>query len=134
MWYFNGKPYTEIHSEEFIGFIYRIDFEDKSYIGKKQFYSKTTKKLGKKALEARTDKRLSKKQTTIKESNWKTYKSSNAILKTKKEEQLTKTIIAFATNLRQLTYLEVKAQFVFEVLESDKWYNQNILGRFFSAN
>lgn len=135
MWYYNGKPYLEIHSQEVIGFIYQIDIlsTGQSYIGKKQFYS--TRKIAKpkKELKLQTDKRLSKKKIVVKESDWKTYKSSSDIVKKLDEKDLKKTILFFCTTLRELTYQECKLLFCNGVLESDKWLNKNIMNKIFNV-
>lgn len=137
MWLYKNKEYNEIHDSNLKGFIYLITFTDPKtkkvfkYIGKKQFFATSTKKLGKRALEARTDKRASKKVTTVKESDWKTYQSSNELLKKQKPEHLKKEILEFCDSLSCLTYKETKAQFVHSVLESEDWLNRNIMGKFF---
>ena len=137
MWTYQGKEYKEVHDPSLQGFIYKITYTDPKtkeefqYIGKKQFFAKRTVKKGKKALAAMTDKRGSKKVTTVKESDWKTYQSSNQFLKKIDPKFLKKEIISFCQDAMQCTYLEVKYQMTHEVLESPKWLNGNILGRFF---
>ena len=38
-------------------------------------------------------------------------------------------------NKKELTYWETKLQFVYSVLEhSEEWYNDNILGKFYSSD
>ena len=131
-----------------IGFIYMInDDKGKSYIGKKSLYSETWKPVSKKvydkALEDKEtvkktrDKKLSKKglpvwiykKKTVKESNWKDYKSSHKELS--KKNNLEKYILELAYSKLQLTYLETKYMFKHNVLESDDFYNGNILGKFY---
>lgn len=137
MWVFNNKKYDEIHDTNLVGFVYLITFqhpvtsEIHKYIGKKQFYTKRRTVKGKKELAAQTDKRLSKKKLTIKESDWKTYQSSNTFLKSQDPKNCKKEILRFCSNLHELSYYETKYQFIYDVLERDDYLNGNILGKFF---
>lgn len=134
MWYYKDKKYENIHDESLFGFIYLITHipTGKMYIGKKNFYSKRTVKKGKKELSEMKDKRGSKKKKVVKESDWKTYKSSNSFLKEQPEGHLRKEILMFCKTAQDLTYYETKLQFVHEVLESEMWLNGNILSKFFN--
>ena len=134
MWYYKGKAYTEIHSEDFIGFIYKITHKPtgKLYLGKKNLFTQRTLKKGKRELALMTDKRGSKKKVIKTESDWKTYKSSNEFLKQQQDKDLHKEVIMFCKSKGDLTYYETKLQFQCEVLESDKWINGNILSKFFN--
>ncbi len=69
----------------------------------------------------------------VKESNWLTYTGSNKELNQdiKDGDKIEKMIIDIAFDSRKLTYLETKHQFKNDVLESNNYYNTNILGRFF---
>ena len=50
-------------------------------------------------------------------------------------ESLKKQIIQTASNKKHLTYLETKYLFQLEVLENpDLYYNDNILGKFFTSD
>ena len=80
-----------------------------------------------------THKRISK------ESDWKTYYGSNKHLKEVmgKEpiENFERNIIKLASNKKLLTYYETQYQFVYQVLEHpEKFYNDNILGKFFTKD
>ena len=83
MWLYKGKNYSEIHDSKLVGFVYLMTYlpTGQKYIGKKNFYSTRKVVKTKKELALITDKRLSKKKIVTKESNWKTYKSSNDFLK-----------------------------------------------------
>lgn len=133
-WLFNNKLIDSIPDPKAIGFVYKITNLDnnKIYIGKKSFWSKRRTKLGKKALAAITDKRKSKYKVTITEMKWQEYVGSNKdlILDIKKGCKLKKEILTLAYSKQQLTYLETKFQFSYNVLEID-CYNGNILGKFF---
>lgn len=86
------------------GFIYRIECNGKYYIGKKTFNQG---------------------------SSWKTYKSSSDDMK-----ELLKLyegrfqVLEYAETKRELTYLEVKYQFIYNCLEHPECVNKNINGKF----
>ena len=137
-WIYKGKVITEISDmpENTFGFIYEVTHisTGRKYLGKKQLMSVTNKALGKKELALITDKRLSKKKQVIKESDWKTYYGSSkelaADIKLLGVEKFRREIIYLAKGKKQLTYLELKAQFEYDVLEINS-YNDNIAGKFF---
>ena len=49
-------------------------------------------------------------------------------------EDLKRKILQVAFNKKELTYLECKWQFVLEVLETNKYLNDNILGKFYDRD
>lgn len=131
----NGKIFKdEDIPEGSVGFIYQmtaiIDNKSVSYIGKKNFFSNTKKKLAKK--DVSTDKRL-KKYKVVTKSTYQNYYSSNNVLKQAHEDGviIQRYILKICYNKAELTYQEVKYQFLANVLESDLYLNGNILGRFF---
>ena len=73
-----------------------------------------------------------------KESDWKTYYGSHhfikEMLKTGSENEFAREILEIAYNKKELTYLECKYQFVLEVLEKNKYLNDNILGKFYDRD
>ena len=106
------NPPTEI--EELFGFIYQITSKitGQSYIGKKQFFSITKKKV----------KGRKNKVTVKKESDWKTYTSSSIKLN---EDILTHgihnfefTILHLTRSKQELDFLETKEQWQRDVLNS----------------
>ena len=113
------------------GFVYVITNKDKfeQYIGKKSIYSTTKRKFGKKESAKITDKRKKLYEYITKESNWKTYKSSNKDVQ--KWENPSKQILEFAYSTKQLSYLEEKYLFKNDVLEDKTYKNDNISGRYF---
>jgi hypothetical protein len=138
MWKYKNNEINNIPEEQY-GFVYLItnNITGEYYIGKKQFKSITNKKLGKKeaaALPVARGRKPTKKQI-IQESNWKDYWSSSKVLqkqvKDLGEGNFTKEILEFAKDGRELTYLEVKYQFKYNVLEDSKSLNDSILGKFF---
>lgn len=120
------------------GFIYKITHVDtnKAYIGKKSLYHNKKHKLTKKQLDEQpvTRGRKSTHETLHIESDWKTYYGSSkeliADIKLLGKDKFHREIIYLAKGKKQLTYLELKAQFHYDVLEIDS-YNDNIAGKFF---
>lgn len=137
-WTYQNKHVNSISDIPFdlpFGFVYKITNVtlNKIYVGKKNFFSETTKALGKKELALLTDKRKSKFKTVIKESDWITYNSSCKPLLLDFESNLyewEKEIIEIAFFPKHLTYLEVKHQIISDVLGVES-YNENILGKFY---
>lgn len=132
-WIYQGEE-VKIQPEGFIGFIYRIyrKSDGKDYIGKKQFSHKVKSKVTKREIKAtKTRKRV---KVTLKDSKWLEYRSSCVPL----QDDIKKLgvgkfgfeILHFCKDKRELSYAEVKYQFLYNVLENDS-YNGNILGRFF---
>jgi len=118
------------------GFVYEmqaiINGKLVRYIGKKNFYSTTKKRMGKRAVAQLQDKR-SKRYTIQKKLSYIDYYSSNAELKAahKAGIDIRRYIIKICFSKTELTYYETKYQFVRGVLESDEFLNGNILGRFY---
>ena len=151
-WRYKGRIIDSINRvpKEAIGFIYKIcDREGRCYIGKKELYSKRNVEVSKSVYDRlksegcpvtkTKNKTLSKegsvvwryKQKVEGESSWLTYKSSNKDLSVK--EQTVREILLFCCSKQQLTYFETKLQMIEGVLESDDWYNGNILGKFYRS-
>jgi len=146
-WKFLNKPFLE-PSKDVYGFIYKLTFFDKEsgtfkyYIGKKNFWFLHCKKalmLDKKRkghikfVNKRYNGRLLKHEIFIKESDWRKYEGSFKGDRTNLE-LVEKEILYFAESKRHLTYLEARTLFNENVLESDSYLNENILGRFFRGN
>ena len=134
-WTYHFKEFTEdMIPEGAVGFVYQmdviIDGMRKSYIGKKNFYADVKTKLSKKALP--TDKRK-KTYKRVRKTVYQNYYSSNEVLKKAHKDGLPikRTIMKICYSKTELSYQEVKYQFMCEVLEKDYWLNGNILGRFF---
>lgn len=143
-WYHKNKKVLNLDNLKFLsgvtnpnGFIYLIELDNgKKYIGKKNLYSVRKKNFGKKQIAAITDKRLKTYETIIKESDWLTYCGSSRLLKEdlKKNVKITnRFILEVATSKTELTYLETKYLFKYDVLGENKevYYNDNILGKFY---
>lgn len=134
-WIYRGHVFTDEHIPEgAIGFVYNmsviINGQAHAYIGKKNFYANTKTKLSKKAMP--TDKRL-KKYKRVMKSAYQNYYSSNDILKQAHKDGvlIKREILKICFSKNELTYQEVKHQFLLGVLESDLYLNGNILGRFY---
>lgn len=132
MWYYQGNKIDSLKDlpKDAFGFVYKITNEEngKFYIGRKQLIFSRKIRLNKKERK-KTGKRI---KIVHKESDWLTYNgSSEKLLKDiKNGSQIKKEILKFVKTKQQLTYYELKYQFIEEVLEKDS-YNDNICGRFF---
>ena len=124
------------------GFIYVVTHvpTGKSYIGKKALYHNIKKALTKKELAEQTGPgRKPTKKVVQKESDWKTYYGSAKpileFIKDGKQEDFTREILELVPNKKLLTYYECKYLFQYGVLEHpEKYFNDNILGKFFSKD
>ena len=143
-WLYKNKEIECIEDlgENVFGFIYVTTHipTGKKYLGKKSLYSTINKKLGKKELANQPITRGRSKTTKqiTKESDWKTYYGSEEFIKDKIKNNLhsefSREIIQLVPTKKLLTYFECKYQFIHSVLESDKWINTNVLGKFFSKD
>lgn len=136
-WSYQGQDFeSSMIPEGAEGFVYEmqaiINGKLVRYIGKKNFYSTTKKRMGKRAVAQLQDKR-SKRYTIQKKLSYLDYYSSNAELKAahKAGIDIRRYIIKICFSKTELTYYETKYQFIREVLESDEFLNGNILGRFY---
>lgn len=146
MWYYKDKVMNSIEDfpEGAWGFVYRITNIDtgRFYIGKKQLWSELNVKLGKKELavlkEQKRPGKLPSKKKVIKESDWIKYYGSEPEIKADVKElsgaAFRREIIHIAFSKKELTYSEIKYQFMFEVLETENSYNSNIEGRYFKSD
>lgn len=140
MWLYENKEIRQLDDlpTGTYGFIYIIKnlSKNKSYIGKKNLFFERKTALGKKEIAALENKRLKKWKIVTKESDWLNYNGSckELIDDIASGDIIEKTIIRLAFSKRELTYLEVKYLFQYEVLESEDYYNQNIESRFFKGN
>ena len=146
-WYYNNEEYNEIHNPEVYGFIYLVNFENEDgevykYYGKKNFYSENeinallngNKREGhiKFLNRNRNGKRTKREVGRTESKTWRNYTGS--CKDTEGFIPISKEILCFANDKRELTYLETKALFARGALSDDKCLNGNILGRFFRGN
>lgn len=141
MWLYNDKEVSNL--EDFpvdtYGFIYQVTHIPSgfSYIGKKVLHHNIKKKLTKKQLAEQTGRgRKSTTEVIQKESDWKTYYGSAKpileLLKQGRQDEFERVILCLVPNKKLLTYYECKYLFTMGVLENpEKWYNDNILGKFY---
>lgn len=144
MWLYKEKVIEKIEDmpQDAFGFIYITTHKPSgiSYIGKKSLYHNVKRKLTKKELAEQTGRgRKPTTQVVQKESDWKTYYGSAKpileILKQGKQDEFTREILQIVNNKKLLTYYECKYLFTQGVLETpEKYYNDNILGKFFSKD
>ena len=122
-WLFNNKPFNTEDIGKFVGFVYVIlsRSNGRHYIGRKYFFSFRKKKGATRRAKA--------------ESNWKVYYGSNQVLldeiKENGKENYKRIILSLHTTKGDVNYEEVKQQFLQNVLEDDKYYNDNINGKWY---
>lgn len=119
-WQFNGKDFNIEDIGESQGFVYVIETPDgKFYIGRKYFHS------------IRKVKGKTRRQRT--ESDWRNYYGSSIYLKElvkeRGKEVFKRTILSLHKTRGDCNYQETKMQFVHDVLESEKFLNDNINGK-----
>lgn len=141
MWLYKNEPMEELSSfpEGTFGFIYMVTHipSGLSYLGKKSLHHNIKKKLTKKQLAEQTGRgRKPTTEVVQKESDWKTYYGSAKpileLIKQGKQDEFKRVILHLVPNKKLLTYYECKYLFIHDVLEEpDKWFNDNILGKFY---
>lgn len=134
-WTYKGSVITELADmpEGTIGFIYKITNVETGeyYVGKKNVLSVRKRKFGKKEIAALTDKRMKHWEMVTKESDWKTYRSSNDTVKKWPNDVSKLEILRFCSSKKSLTYYELQEQFAHDVLSDELALNDNLLGKFF---
>ena len=141
MWLYNDKEVSSLEDfpADTYGFIYQVTHVPSgfSYIGKKVLHHNVKKKLTKKQLAEQSGRgRKSTTEVIQKESDWKTYYGSAKpileLLKNGRQDEFERIILKLVPSKKLLTYYECKYLFTMGVLEDpEKWYNDNILGKFF---
>ena len=123
VWLYEDKPFTPDYEDldpEYVGFIYLITNNEtgQRYIGQKRFHKPKTLPITK------TRKRRVK---TVVESDWRTYHSSNNLLKEMAAEghteSLTREILRFGYSKGDLSYLETVEQIEKGVLFDPTYLN-----------
>lgn len=132
-WIYNGLPFEETPTDQH-GFIYCITnrLNQKKYVGMKYFWFSDTKQV------------KGKTKKIKKESDWKTYYGSAAIVAEEIEkhgiENFDRVILRICKTLGETKYQEVKEQFARNVLEAKtengepEYYNGNIHMKFTRTN
>ena len=131
MWLFEDKEITEL-PEDCVGFVYLITnlTNNRKYIGKK------LAKFSKTSVKTVTLKNGTKKKKKIRskiDSDWmEYYGSSNELNKDIEilgKENFKSEILFFCKSKAECSYIEARTQMDMRVLESDNYYNGNIMIR-----
>jgi hypothetical protein len=115
-----------------VGFVYLItnNITGRRYIGKKLAkFSKTTYKV----VKLKNGNKKRKKIKSKIDSDWQTYYGSNDQLnqdiKSLGADNFTREILFYCRSRAECSYVEAREQFNHRVLESDNWYNGQIVCR-----
>jgi len=131
MWTFENEI-VETLPDDCVGFVYLIvnRANGRKYIGKKLAkFSKTTTKT----VTLKNGTKKKKKVRSKIDSDWQDYYgSSNELSKDIEllgKENFTREILFFCKSKAECSYIEAREQFIRKVLESDDYYNNNIMCR-----
>ena len=131
MWTYKGTEVVAL-PEDCIGFVYIIVnvLTGKKYIGKKLAkFSKTTYRV----VKLKNGNKKRKKIKSKIDSDWQTYFGSNDQLNKDIAElgsdNFTREILFYCTSKAACSYIEAREQFNHRVLESDDYYNGQIVCR-----
>lgn len=123
MWIYQGNEVDEDLINGYTGFVYLITnlTNNRRYIGKKLFVSTRTKVF------------KGKRKKVRKDSGWRDYYGSNAVLKQDVDclgpDNFRREILHLCKSKGTANYLEMREQIDRRVLESDDWYNDQIYVR-----
>lgn len=131
MWLYNNIQITEL-PEDCVGFVYLITnlTNNRKYVGKKLAkFSRTSYKTVK--LKNGTKKK--KKIRSKIDSDWQEYYGSsnelNKDIEALGKDQFLREILFFCNSKAECSYVEAREQFSRRVLESEEYYNNNIMCR-----
>jgi len=131
MWLFEQNQVEEL-PEDCVGFVYLITnlSNNRKYIGKK------LAKFSKTSVKTVTLKNGTKKKKKIRskiDSDWQEYYGSsnelNKDIELLGKENFKREILFFCKSKAECSYIEAREQFINKVLESDDYYNNNIMIR-----
>ena len=131
MWLFEENQVEEL-PEDCVGFVYLITnlTNNRKYIGKK------LAKFSKTSVKTVTLKNGTKKKKKIRskiDSDWQEYYGSsnelNKDIELLGKENFKREILFFCKSKAECSYIEAREQFINKVLESDDYYNNNIMIR-----
>jgi len=130
-WLFENKT-IEALPEDCVGFVYLItnNVSGRKYIGKKLAkFSKTTYRV----VKLKNGNKKRKKIKSKIESDWQLYYGSNDQLNQDilalGADNFTREILFYCRSKAECSYVEAREQFAHRVLESDAWYNGQIVCR-----
>lgn len=157
MWTYNNQPITcindmKLHEPKTWGFVYHLTLFDKktnqicyTYIGKKNIFSTTNPIVSKAVYDDSkvkgyiVSKKRKKgggwnyKKQVVKESDWKTYCSSNKFIQENKQKyNIQKEILMFCTNDFELKYREAQHIICSGALDSEESLNNGVSIRMFN--
>ena len=122
-WIFNGHPFLSEDINDYFGFVYRITNlqSDRAYIGRKYFWQYR--------------KPRGKSRRVKSESDWKKYYGSSDELNQERKrignDAFRREILYLCTTKGRTNYEETRQLFLHNVLSEDRYYNSNILGRYY---
>ena len=131
MWLYNNEQITEL-PEDCVGFVYLITntTTNRKYVGKKLAKFSRTK------YKTVTLKNGTKKKKKIRDkidSDWQEYYGSsnelNKDIELLGKEHFRRDILFYCKTKAECSYIEAREQFARQVLESDDYYNNNIMCR-----
>jgi hypothetical protein len=130
-WIYENQT-IELLPEDCIGFVYLITntLSGRKYVGKKLAkFSKTSYKV----IKLKNGKKKRKKIKSKIDSDWQQYYGSNIELNKDIEqlgsENFTREILYYCRSKAECSYVEAREQFRHQVLESDDYYNGQIVCR-----
>ena len=131
MWIYNNIEVTEL-PEDCIGFVYMITnlTNNRKYVGKKLAkFSRTTTRT----VKLKNGNKKKKKIRSKVDSDWMEYYGSSIELNKDVEslgkDNFTREILFFCKSKAECSYIEAREQFSRKVLESEEYYNNNIMCR-----
>ena len=128
MWLYEEKQFEYESAESYYGFVYLIENIEtgKRYIGRKYFTKAAAKQV------------KGKKKRYRKESDWKDYWGSSQRLlidiQNLGQDKFKRSILRLCKTRGECNYWEAKYQFMYDVLENDLYYNDNIMMKFTRRN
>lgn len=131
MWYYQNEPVTEL-PDDCVGYVYLITnlTNNRKYIGKKLAKFSKTKTV---TVTLKNGTKKKKKVKSKVDSDWTTYYGSsielNNDVKELGQDKFLREILHFCSSKAICSYMEAMEQFNRKVLESDDYYNNNIMIR-----
>ena len=131
VWLFENTEITEL-PDDCVGFVYVItnNVTGRKYIGKK--LAKFSK-ISYRVIKSKTGNKKRKKIRSKVDSDWQLYYGSNEQLNQDilalGADNFTRQILFYCRSKAECSYVEAREQFAHKVLQSDAWYNGQIVCR-----